>query len=56
MAPIDLVQRIIDDVMNGRDFDLLDELCTPQLAPKLRTAFSDFVAAFPDWRQEARES
>ncbi|MGH9270220.1 MAG: ester cyclase [Ilumatobacteraceae bacterium] len=53
--PVELVQRVIDDVMNGRDLDLLDELCTPTIAPKLRTAFSTFCEAFPDWHQEALE-
>ena len=52
---VELVQRVIDDVMNGRDLDLLDELCTPIIAPKLRTAFSTFRDAFPDWYQEALE-
>ena len=54
-SPIEVVQRVIDDVMNGRNHDLLDELCTPAMAPKLRAAFSSFLAAFPDWHQEARE-
>ena len=54
-TPIELVQRLIGDVMNGRDLDLLDELCTPRLAPKLRTAFATFREAFPDWHQEIRE-
>ena len=54
-TPTELVQRLIDDVMNGRDLDLLDELCTPTIAPKLRTAFSTFREAFPDWHQEALE-
>ena len=54
-TPVELVQRIIDDVINGRDLDLLDELCTPTMAHKLRTAFATFRIAFPDWRQEARE-
>ena len=49
------VRRLVDEVMNGRDLDLLDELCTPQLAPKLRTAFTSFLAAFDDWRQELVE-
>lgn len=47
--------RLVDEVMNGRDLDLLDELCTPQLAPKLRRAFEQFLEAFPDWRQELVE-
>ena len=54
-TPFELVQRVIDDVMNGRDLDLLDELCTPTIATKLRVAFRDFVIAFPDWQQEAVE-
>jgi len=55
VSPKGVVRRLVDDDMNGRDFDLLNELCTPQLAPKLRTAFEQFVAAFPDWRQELIE-
>ena len=41
--------------MNGREHVLLDELCTPTLASKLRTAFSSFLTAFPEWHQQARE-
>lgn len=47
-----LVRRLVDEVINGNDLDVLDELATPRLAPKLRTAFEQFRAAFPDWRQE----
>jgi hypothetical protein len=54
-TPVEVVQRIIDDVINGRDLDLLEELCTPTIARKLRSAFATFRDAFPDWRQEARE-
>ena len=50
-----IVVRLVEEVINGRHLALLDELCTPQLAPKLRTAFSSFLAAFPDWRQEIVE-
>jgi steroid delta-isomerase-like uncharacterized protein len=50
-----VVTRLVEDVMNGRNLDLLDELCTAQLAPKLRVAFGQFVEAFPDWRQELVE-
>ena len=50
-----LVRRLVNDVINGRDLDLLDELCTTQLAPKLRRAFGQFLAACPDWRQELVE-
>jgi ketosteroid isomerase-like protein len=54
-APTDLVRRLVDDVINGGDLDLLDELCAPSLAPKLRRAFGEFRSAFPDWHQEVRE-
>lgn len=47
-----LVRRLVDEVINGNDLDVLDELAAPRLAPKLRTAFEQFRAAFPDWRQE----
>lgn len=50
-----VVDRLVTDVMNGRRFELLDELCTPRLAQKLRVAFVAFVTAFPDWRQELVE-
>jgi len=50
-----MVVRLVEEVMNDRDLDLLDELWTPQLAPKLRTAFGSFAAAFPDWHQELVE-
>lgn len=53
--PTDLVRRLVDDVMNGGNLELLDQLCTPALAPKLRRAFSEFRAAFPDFRQDVRE-
>ena len=53
---IDLVTRLVDDVMNGGDLDRLDELCSPQLAPKLRDAFTQFRSAFPDWQQETIET
>ena len=53
--PVELVQLVIDDVINEGDLDLLDELCTPTMATKLRTAFTTFRTAFPDWHQEAHE-
>jgi predicted ester cyclase len=49
------VHRLVDDVINARRFDVLDELATDRLAPKLRTAFEQFVAAFPDWHQQIVE-
>jgi hypothetical protein len=54
-GPSDVVRRLVADAINGRDLDLLDELCVERLAPKLRRAFAEFRAAFPDWRQEVVE-
>lgn len=48
----ELVQRLIDDVMNGRQFDLLADLATERLAPKLRATYEQFAVAFPDWQQQ----
>jgi predicted ester cyclase len=50
-----LVRRLVDEVMNGNNLEVLDQLCSPQLAPKLRTAFIQFRGAFPDWHQELIE-
>jgi hypothetical protein len=50
-----LVHRLVDDVIDARRFESLDGLATSRLAPKLRTAFEQFRAAFPDWHQEIVE-
>ena len=50
-----IIERLVAEAMNGRDLDVLDELCTTQLAPKLRIAFTSFASAFPDWHQELLE-
>jgi hypothetical protein len=50
-----LVRRLVDEVITTRDWARLDELCTPDLAPKLRNAFTEFHGAFPDWQQEIVE-
>ena len=54
-APTDFVRRLVNEVINGGDLDMLDELCTPSLAPNLRRSFSEFRSAFPDWNQRGRE-
>jgi predicted ester cyclase len=51
----ELVHRLVDDVINARRFDVLDELATDRLAPRLRAAFEQFLAAFPDWHQRVVE-
>jgi predicted ester cyclase len=50
-----LVRRLVDEVMNGNHLEVLDQLCSAQLASKLRTAFTQFRDAFPDWHQELIE-
>lgn len=47
-----LVERLVNEAVNPNRLDVLDELCTARLAPRLRTAFDQFRAAFPDWHQE----
>ena len=47
-----LVERLVAEVMNGRNLDALGDLCSPRLARQLRRAFEQFIAAFPDWHQE----
>jgi SnoaL-like polyketide cyclase len=54
-GPSDVVHRLVAEAINEGDLDLLDELCVEPLAPKLRKAFAEFRAAFPDWRQEIVE-
>ena len=49
------VRRLVDEVMNGNRLESLDELCSAPLEPKLRTAFTQFRTAFPDWHQELIE-
>lgn len=49
------MRRLVDEVINARRFDVLDELATDRLAPRLRDAFEQFAAAFPDWHQRVVE-
>jgi hypothetical protein len=50
-----LVRRLVNEVINGGDMELLDELCAPELAPRMRRLFGSFRSAFPDWREEIVE-
>jgi steroid delta-isomerase-like uncharacterized protein len=50
-----LVRRLVDEAMNGNDLEVLDQLASARLAPKLRRAFQQFRSAFPDWHQEVVE-
>ena len=55
-TPVDLVGRLVEEVMNGNQTNILDELCTPPLARKLTMALAQFRAAFPDWHQQLLET
>ena len=47
-----LVRQLVDQVINGGELDLVEELFAPELAEPIRQAFTSFRAAFPDWREE----
>lgn len=46
-----IVHRLVDEVINGHRFDLLNDIASDRLAPKLRAAFEQFHGVFPDWHQ-----
>ena len=50
----DLVRRLVDEVINNRRHEVIDDLFAPPLADGLRHGFSQFRSAFPDWREESR--
>ena len=47
-----LVRQLVDQVINGGELDLVEELFAPELAEPIRQAFTSFRAAFADWREE----
>ena len=47
-----VVRRLVDEVMNERRLDVIDELCTPSMARRWRRWVSPFQASFPDMRME----
>jgi predicted ester cyclase len=47
-----VVRRLVDEVMNERRLDVLDELCTPSMARRWRRWVAPFQASFPDMRME----
>jgi predicted ester cyclase len=47
-----VVRRLVDEVLNGGDLDVIDELYAPELAPVARRWISPFRAAFPDVHME----
>ena len=39
-----IVQRLVDEVLNGGNLDLIDDFYTPELAPKAREWIAPFRA------------
>jgi predicted ester cyclase len=50
-----VVQRLIDEVLNGGDLDLIDDLYTPDQAAAARDWIAPFRASFPDVRMDTVE-
>ncbi len=44
----ELVRRLIDETLNGRDLEVLEELATPQMAREARRWIEPFLASFSD--------
>jgi len=51
----ELVRRLVDEVVNPRNPDALDELAEAELAEVARRWISPFRGAFPDFRMEIVE-
>jgi predicted ester cyclase len=47
-----LVRRLVEEVLNARRHDVLDELCTPSMARRAREWVAPFQTSFPDMRME----
>ena len=50
-----MVRRVVDEVINGGNMGVLDELFAPGLAEETKREFASFRSAFPDWREEIVE-
>ncbi len=48
----DIVRRLVDEVLNNGDMDVIEELYSPRLAPAARRWTSPFLASFADVRME----
>jgi predicted ester cyclase len=48
----DIVRRLVDEVLNNGDMDVIEELYSPRLAPAARQWIAPFLASFPDVRME----
>jgi len=43
-----MVRRVVDKVINEGNMGVLDELCVPELAEKMKRMSASFRSAFPD--------
>jgi predicted ester cyclase len=50
--PKSVVRRLIDEVMNAGQLDVIDEIYTPELAPAARRWITPFRESFPDVRMD----
>jgi predicted ester cyclase len=50
-----VVRRLVEEVFNGGQLEVIEELYTPELAPTARRWITPFRASFPDVRMEIVE-
>ena len=50
-----VVRRLVDEILNGRRLDVIDELFAPELAPDAREWIAPFQQSFPDMQMEIVE-
>jgi ketosteroid isomerase-like protein len=50
-----LVRRLVDEVLNGGNLELIDELYAPEIAPAAKRWTTPFWASFPDVHMEIVE-
>jgi hypothetical protein len=53
--PKEIVVRLIEEVMNGGDLDLIDQICSPEMAGPAKQWIGPFREAFPDVEMEIVE-
>jgi predicted SnoaL-like aldol condensation-catalyzing enzyme len=51
----DVVQRLVDEVLNGGRLEVIDELYVPALAPEAKAWIASFQVSFPDVHMEVIE-
>ena len=50
-----VVRRLVDEVLNGGQLEVIDELYAPELVPSVRRWIAPFRASFPDVQMEIVE-